>query len=230
MDIESFVSLKTLPELENLSNEITNILTILSSGKKIIKNINKGNQLLKNPKIQLLKDKIENKVNLILNKLSELNINNLLVEFVETIGKIKEEEFNDIQKAFYQKMQSDISFIKIYIDFYKLITQVYILQFNYSNKYMINIIESTFLYDYYDIEYTEKFNFLMEYEDVNNFIISENKRINHLIIIKNMIYSNILNNNLENIITDELLKQKNYYADISMFPRIGTEFLLLVTK
>ena len=44
MDIESFVSLKTLPELENLSNEITNILTILSSGKKIIKNINKGNQ------------------------------------------------------------------------------------------------------------------------------------------------------------------------------------------
>ena len=214
MDIESFVSLKTLPELENLSNEITNILTILSSGKKIIKNINKGNQLLKNPKIQLLKDKIENKVNLILNKLSELNINNLLIEFVETIGKIKEEEFNDIQKAFYQKMQSDISFIKIYIDFYKLITQVYILQFNYSNKYMINIIESKFLYDYYDIEYTEKFNFLMEYEDVNNFIISENKRINHLIIIKNMIYSNILNNNLENIITDELLKQKNYYADI----------------
>jgi hypothetical protein len=214
MDIESFVSLKTLPELENLSNEIINILIILSSGKKIIKNINKGNQLLKNPKIQLLKDKIENKVNLILNKLSELNMNNLLVEFVETIGKIKEEEFNDIQKAFYQKMQSDISFIKIYIDFYKLITHVYILQFNYSNKYMINIIESKFLYDYYDIEYTENFNFLMEYEDANNFIISENKRINHLIIIKNMIYSNILNNNLENIITEKLLEQKNYYADI----------------
>jgi len=214
MDIESFVSLKTLPELETLSNEIINIITILSNGKKIIKNNNKGNQLLKNPKIQLLKDKIENKVNLILNKLSELNINNLLVEFVETIGKIKEEEFNDIQKAFYQKMQSDISFIKIYIDFYKLISHVYILQFNYSNKYMINIIESKFLYDYYDIEYTEKFNFLMEYEDANNFIISENKRINHLIIIKNMIYSNILNNNLENIITEKLLEQKKYYADI----------------
>ena len=214
MDIESFVSLKTLPELETLSNEIINIIAILSNGKKIIKNINKGNQLLKNPKIQLLKDKIENKVNLILNKLSELNINNLLVEFVETIGKIKEEEFNDIQKAFYQKMQSDISFIKIYIDFYKLISHVYILQFNYSNKFMINIIESKFLYDYYDIEYTETYNFLMEYEDVNNFIISENKRVNHLIIIKNMIYSNILNNNLENIITEKLLEQKKYYADI----------------
>jgi hypothetical protein len=214
MDIESFVSLKTLPELETLSNEIINIITILSNGKKIIKNNNKGNQLLKNPKIQLLKDKIENKVNLILNKLSELNINNLLVEFVETIGKIKEEEFNDIQKAFYQKMQSDISFIKIYIDFYKLISHVYILQFNYSNKFMINIIESKFLYDYYDIEYTETYNFLMEYEDANNFIISENKRINHLIIIKNMIYSNILNNNLENIITEKLLEQKKYYADI----------------
>ena len=53
MDIESFVSLKTLPELETLSNEIINIIAILSNGKKIIKNINKGNQLLKNPKIQL---------------------------------------------------------------------------------------------------------------------------------------------------------------------------------
>ena len=34
MDIESFVSLKTLPELETLSNEIINIITILSNGKK----------------------------------------------------------------------------------------------------------------------------------------------------------------------------------------------------
>ena len=215
MDIESFVSLKTSPELINLSNEIINILTVLAGGKKIFKNINnKGNQLLKNPKIQLLKDKIENKVNLILNKLSELNINNLLVEFVETIGKIKEEEFNDIQKAFYQKMQSDISFVKIYINFYKLISKLYILQFNYSNKFMINILEAKFLYDYDNIEYTNEFNFLMDYEDENNFIISENKRINHLIIIKTMIYSDILNENLENIITEKLLEQRNYYADI----------------
>ena len=215
MDIESFVSLKTSPELINLSNEIINILTVLAGGKKIFKNINnKGNQLLKNPKIQLLKNKIENKVNLILNKLSELNINNLLVEFVETIGKIKEEEFNDIQKAFYQKMQSDISFVKIYINFYKLISKLYILQFNYSNKFMINILEAKFLYDYNDIEYTNEFNFLMDYEDENNFIISENKRINHLIIIKTMIYSNILNENLENMITEKLLEQRNYYADI----------------
>jgi hypothetical protein len=215
MDIESFVSLKTSPELINLSNEIINILTVLAGGKKIFKNINnKGNQLLKNPKIQLLKNKIENKVNLILNKLSELNINNLLVEFVETIGKIKEEEFNDIQKAFYQKMQSDISFVKIYINFYKLISKLYILQFNYSNKFMINILEAKFLYDYDNIEYTNEFNFLMDYEDENNFIISENKRINHLIIIKTMIYSDILNENLENIITEKLLEQRNYYADI----------------
>ena len=215
MDIESFVSLKTSPELINLSNEIINILTVLAGGKKIFKNINnKGNQLLKNPKIQLLKNKIENKVNLILNKLSELNINNLLVEFVETIGKIKEEEFNDIQKAFYQKMQSDISFVKIYINFYKLISKLYILQFNYSNKFMINILEAKFLYDYDNIEYTNEFNFLMDYEDENNFIISENKRINHLIIIKTMIYSDILNENLEKIVTEKLLEQRNYYTDI----------------
>ena len=214
MDIESFVSLKTLPELENLSNEITNILTILSSGKKIIKNINKGNQLLKNPKIQLLKDKIENKVNLILNKLSELNIYNLLVEFVETIGKINEDEFNYVQKAFYQKMQSDITFVKIYIDFYNLITQVYVSNFNYSNKFMINILEAKILYDYNNIDYTDEYKFLMDYVDENNAILTENKRVNHLTIIKNMIYSGILTQNLENIITELLLEQKKYYADI----------------
>ena len=208
MDIESFVSLKTSPELLILSNEIINVLTLLSNNKKVLKNTNnKGNQLLKNPKIQLLKDKIENKVNLILNKLSELNINNLLVEFVETIGKINEDEFNYIQKAFYQKMQTDITFVKIYIDFYKLITQVYVSNFNYSNKFMINILEAKFMYDYNDIDYTEKYKFLIDYED-------ENKRVNHLTIIKNMIYSSILNQNLENIITEQLLKQNKHYADI----------------
>jgi hypothetical protein len=215
MDIESFVSLKTSPELENLSNEIMNVLTLLSGGKKVFKNTNnKGNQLLKNPKIQLLKDKIENKVNSILNKLSELNINNLLVEFVETIGKIKEEEFIYVQKAFYQKMQSDISFVKIYIDFYKLISQVYVSNYNYSNKFMINIIEAKFLYDYNDIDYSEEFKFLLDYEDENNVILSENKRVNHLTIIKNMINSGIFNQNLETFVTEHLLNQRNYYADI----------------
>jgi len=215
MDIESFVSLKTSPELLILTNEINSVLTLLTSNKKIIKNTNnKGNQLLKNPKIQLLKDKIENKVNLILNKLSELNINNLLVEFVETIGKINENEFNYIQKAFYQKMQSDITFIKIYIEFYKLITHVYVSNFNYSNKFMFNILEAKFMYDYNDIVYTEEYKFLMDYDDENNAVLSENKRVNHLTIIKNMIYSCILDSNLENIITEQLLKQNKYYADI----------------
>jgi len=53
MDIESFVSLKTSPELLILTNEINSVLTLLTSNKKIIKNTNnKGNQLLKNPKIK----------------------------------------------------------------------------------------------------------------------------------------------------------------------------------
>ena len=215
MDIESFVSLKTSSELKNLSNEIMNVITLLSNNKKVFKNMNnKGNQLLKNPKIQLLKDKIENKVNLILNKLSELNIYNLLVEFVETIGKINEDEFNYVQKAFYQKMQSDITFVKIYINFYNLITQVYISNFNYSNKFMINILEAKFLNDYNDIDYIEEYKFLMDYVDNNNPILTENKRVNHLTIIKNMIYSGILTQNLENIITEQLLEQKKYFVDI----------------
>jgi hypothetical protein len=54
----------------------------------------------------------------------------------------------------------------------------------------------------------------MDYVDENNAILTENKRVNHLTIIKNMIYSGILTQNLENIITELLLEQKKYYADI----------------
>lgn len=45
MDIESFVSLKTSSELEILSNEIINIITLLSSNKKIFKNIKNINNI-----------------------------------------------------------------------------------------------------------------------------------------------------------------------------------------
>ena len=111
MNIDTFRAMKNLPELLNLSEEINDLINLLYNGKKIYKNQSKShNQILKNPKMQLLKDKIENKVNLILNKLSESNINILLSEFIESLGKINKEEYLSIQKAFYVKIQSDINF------------------------------------------------------------------------------------------------------------------------
>ena len=103
MNIETFKSFKNSSNVLILSEQINNLISLLSVGnKKISKNYNKGgNQLLKNPKMQVLKDKIENKVNLVLNKLSETNLHNLLYEFIESMNKLSMNDYLEIQKAFY---------------------------------------------------------------------------------------------------------------------------------
>jgi hypothetical protein len=214
MDLESFVSLKTSSELENLSNEILTIVNLFSTGKKIFKNNNsKGNQILKNPKFQVLKDKIENKVNLVLNKLSELNFNNILIEFIESFGKISEQDYIIVQKTFYQKMQSDISFVKIYIEFFKIISNIYNNIYNLKSDFIFKIIESKFMHDYTNLNFCEDTDFLKEYDD-NSSLAPELKRINNLVIIKNFISTSLLNNEIDEQLSNIILEQTNYYADI----------------
>ena len=114
MNVETFKIIKNSPELSVLSDDMVNLINLLSSGKKMFKNNQKvNNKILKNPKMQLLKDKIENKVNLVLNKLSEMNISNLLSEFLENLGKMNKEEYICVQRTFYIKIQADINFAKI---------------------------------------------------------------------------------------------------------------------
>ncbi len=214
MDLQSFVSLKSSSELDNLSQQIINLINQMSGGKKNLKNHNnKGNQLLKNPKIQLLKDKVENKVNSVLNKLSELNFNNLLIEFVEFLNKLNEQEFNEVQKAFYLKMQSEVSFVKIYCDFFKVIGNVYRDYANYNISYFINIVETKFKHDYLDMEIPEEFDFLKALDDEDK-DISEVKRINNLNIINALLMTNVINKDLQSQLDSVLLKQTNYFSDI----------------
>lgn len=208
MDLESFVSLKNSLELETLSNEITSLINLLSGGKKVFKNY-KGNQILKNPKIQLLKNKIENKVNLVLNKLSELNFNNLLIEFVESFGKITEQDYINIQKAFYLKMQSDISFIKIYVEFFKIISNIYC---DFKPDFMIKIIEGKVMYDYNKIILDdEDMQFLKEDDNTPQ---AETRRINHLSIIRNMINVGFFKSEITATLDAIILEQNTYYSDI----------------
>lgn len=214
MDLQSFVSLKSSSELDNLSQQIINLINQMSGGKKNFKNHNnKGNQLLKNPKIQLLKDKVENKVNSVLNKLSELNFNNLLIEFIEFLNKLNEQEFKEVQKAFYLKMQSEVSFVKIYCDFLKVIGNVYRDYANYNISYFINIVETKFKHDYLDMEIPEEFDFLKALDDEDK-DISEVKRINNLNIINALLMTNVINKDLQSQLDSVLLNQTNYFSDI----------------
>jgi len=212
MDLDSFISLKNNVELNNLSNEMNILINLLGMSKKNNKSQPvKGVQFLKNPKIQNLKDKIENKINLILNKLSENNFENLLVEFIESMGKISEDDYNVIQKTFYLKMQSDISFVKIYVDFFNIISKLYNELFNLQPIFFINILEAKVNYDYMKCELTDVFSFLKEQDDI---ISPETKRINHMIIIKNMIEHKKLNQSFVDYFDKLILNQNIYYSDI----------------
>ena len=227
MNVDNFKNMKNLPELLNLSNEITNLINQLYNGKKIYKNQSKThNQILKNPKMQLLKDKIENKVNLILNKLSESNINILLSEFIESMGKINMNDYISIQKAFYLKIQSDINFVKIYLEFFKIISNVYYNVFKFTPEFFYSIIEVKFLYDYKEIPLSTDFTFLEEYSE-------ESRRTNHLIITKNLINLQLLNTSLKNVVDKILLDQNIYYCDIYYWfnnETISTEYKDIIKK
>ena len=211
MDIETFINYKNNAKCLIITNEI-NILINTLGGKKIHKN-NNNNQILKNPKMQSLKDKVDNKVNLILNKLSEMNFNNLIQDFIELVGKINETDYIELQKAFYIKMQSDINFVKIYVEFFKIISKIYSDLYKLQPEYFFKILEIKFINDYSDItiDFDEQqyihFNFLSNYDE-------ENKRINNLNIIKTLITASMIKSEIKEEINNVILGQNVYYADI----------------
>jgi len=208
MNVETFKIIKNSPELSVLSDDMVNLINLLSSGKKMFKNNQKvNNKILKNPKMQLLKDKIENKVNLVLNKLSEMNISNLLSEFLENLGKINKEEYICVQRTFYIKIQADINFAKIYLEFFKIISRIYEQVCNYSSEYFYSLLETKFKADYLGLAIPEEFLFLEEFND-------ESKRNNHLIILRTMININMLTAPLKTLIDKTLLEQNYHYSDI----------------
>jgi hypothetical protein len=194
LDINNFISFKTDINTFELDNSILDSFNLLfghlDKNKKNKKCIKKTNiNILKNQKIQNKKEIISNKVNLILNKLSESNIDCLIIEFIQNINQVDSETFNEIQKTFYLKIISEINFIKIYIQFLKILAFIYNKVQNYNLSYFYSIVESKFMLDYsdYDIEIGSEFDFIK----VNN---GELTRINNLILIKNLVENNMLSN------------------------------------
>ena len=125
MNIEFLLSFKDHPEVSKINDSLLkslpdNFIKVYSKKvkKKIIKPISKSN-ILKNSKLQDAKNKDENKVNLILNKLSEDNIDNIIKEFLETFSKVDQEKYNVILKTIYLKLIKDEKFIYIYYKFYE---------------------------------------------------------------------------------------------------------------
>jgi len=212
LDVNTFLSFKThdnFQELDSKTLELINNLFYLvdknKKGKKVIKKTNIN--ILKNQKIQTKKDNIINKVNLILNKLSESNIDNLVIEFLENINQIDQENFEEIQKTIYFKVLSEINFTKIYFQFLRILGYVYKQVQNYDLLFFFSIIESKFKFDYtnWDIEF--KFNFIRD-------LTGETKRINNLILIKNLVESKLISDKIIEECDKIILEQNIFLPDI----------------
>jgi hypothetical protein len=204
LDLNVFLTFKTNPETQELDSKTLETLNnLFSSFDKKNKNSKSGTNILKNHKIQNKKETITNRVNLILNKLSESNMDSLIYEFIENINQVNEEQFNEIQKAFYVKIISEINFIKIYLQFFKIISYIYNKVLNYDISYFYSMIEMKFKIDY------------MGY--VNNEMndnTEECKRINNLCLLKNFIENKFLVNNMTLYCDNVILSQTKYLPDI----------------
>lgn len=213
LDINIFLSYKNKPELQNLDTDILEKLNELFGGDKMRRHKKPQKKqvtpILKNQKIQNKKDNIGNRVNLILNKLSESNIDSLIMEFVENINQVDEETFEEIQKTIYMKILSEINFVKVYLQFLKMLSFVYSKVQSHNISYFYGLVEAKFLLDYteWDIEPNSKYEFIKNLE-------GETKRINNLILIKNMVENRMLSESVYLICDSQILKQTLFLPDI----------------
>ena len=212
LDINTFLSFKSQESLQSLDNASKELIAELFShiDKKNKKNNKKNsNHVLKNQKLQNKKENIINKVNLILNKLSESNIDNLVIEFLENINQVEQFDYEEIQKTFYLKIISEINFVKIYLQFLNIIKSIYGRVQNYDLTFFISAIETKFNIDYtnYDICPENKFNFIKE-------IDIEQKRINNLTLIINLVECGLLSKDILEYCDSAIINQTIFLSDI----------------
>lgn len=193
----------------NLSQELIAQLSksfdmSLKPAKKIIKKTMVKSQVMNQKKSQ-----VDSKVNLILNKLSDANMEVLTIEFVENINQLTNDEYELVMKTFYIKMLNEISFVKIYLKFLKIIMKLYSKVFSYSPQYFIDMVEIKIKLDYtdYDLDISSKYNFVKELE-------GETIRTNNLTILKGLVTENILSQELLNTVSSIILNQSIFLADI----------------
>lgn len=194
---------------EDVINRINDLFAESNINFKRKKN-NKKINILKNTHFQLNKNKFENKLIMILNKVSNDNIDKLVVEFLQNIEISSEDEFNTVQHIIFTKIIKEIDMLPDYYNFITSIFKVMYFKHKYEPIFLINILENKVKYDYNNIELDDDFKFL---EDFTN----ELYRVNNLKIIKYFIHMGLLYEELNKSICNILLNQNKYYIDISFW-------------
>ena len=81
------------------------------------------------------KEKLNYKLNLILNKLSFNNRNEILLEFMKTFYNIELVDFDELLRYLYLRSIKDITFMKEYVFLIKNIFYIYNKLYNYNINY-----------------------------------------------------------------------------------------------
>jgi hypothetical protein len=125
-------------------NIISNILDSFSkSNIKVMKCSKKQVSAIKTNKVQAKKDLNENKIIMIMNKISDNNINDLIGEYLSNILVDTEEKYNVIMTEIFNKMVKDIKFIENYI---KFAVKIFIIEKKRLNLYpeeFITLVKET---------------------------------------------------------------------------------------
>ncbi len=211
MNIDYLQSFQKYEEVKHLDADVLKLFsgfvnknTMKKIKKKVV--IKSNMNLLKNSKLQSSKDTTKNKVNLIINKLSDKNINELIIEFIKTFQEVDQIEFNKIIEVFFLKIVNDEKFTNLFFDFFIRISNIYTHLFNFEIKHFVDLIELKIKKDYLDIDLDDEYSILEK-------TTSEEQRISNLKLVILLINKSILNKKVIKKIS-EYLVNTDYIPDI----------------
>lgn len=203
--IEDFINIRFKPECQILDDNILEEINIIFKSKyKKTKNVKKNSNFKNNSTINLKKNKNENKFIFILNKISNNNINELCIEYIENINITSIEEYNIMIEIIFFKMLKDIILCESYIKFFINIIKINKLKFSLNCNYF-NILCHNWVSYFYKNKSFEK-----SFEEYDNEIY----RFNFLELINLLVKNNFYNNNIKDYISNVLLQQNKYITDI----------------
>lgn len=215
MKVEYLLSFKTHEEVLELDSDFLKLVSenftknySKKAKKKNIKPILKCN-LLKNIKLQNDKNKTEYKANLLINKLSKNNFEEIIKEFIITFSDIVQDDFDIILEKIFTKMIKDDKFIELFFRFYDKIYTIYNSLFELSNRHLINLIEQTIKFNYQSLTLKEEYTIIETLK-------SEENRINGLRLVILLLENNNLEKEIINIISNYLVDSK-YIPDINFW-------------
>lgn len=203
---------------DDIIQEITDSFS--KSNIKTVKCPKKQVNMIKSNKIQAKKDLNENKIIMIMNKISNNNINELLIEYIHNILIENEDNYNIIINEIFNKMIKDIKFIDNYIQF---TMKIFIIEkhrlnllpnkfIELINEYMKSEEEAERAACFDIIKKIQKYNFFNNIDFISDKLLDDCLKTD----LKYIDIYNWFNNNLQEKYKDQIIKVINRCKELNL--------------